>query len=156
MLSCPLEQSVAHRIMCTAAKLERFVNRFHFESMDLTFSSAMILFIVKMGETTPAGIREFLGVTKSNVTQRLNALEEKGLVERRRDMESDRRTQTLRLTSEGEVKYTEINRILSSRALELEQTIGKTDAADLRRILSKIDALVEDQNTSHGCAGIHA
>lgn len=49
---------------------------------------------------TPAGVTEYLGVTKGTSSQTLLLLERKGLIERRRD-ERDRRVVRLALTTEG-------------------------------------------------------
>lgn len=52
---------------------------------------------------TPAGVAEFLGLTKGTVSQSILRLEEKGLIERRADPE-DGRVSHLELTAEGRRK----------------------------------------------------
>lgn len=49
---------------------------------------------------TPAGVTDFLGLTKGTVSQSILRLEEKGFVEREED-DADRRVSHLKLTAEG-------------------------------------------------------
>lgn len=88
---------------------------------------------------TPAGVTEFLALTKGTVSQTLRALESKGLVEKRADAE-DARVVRLRLTRHG--KATAKRTFPLPVARELAEELGKSGTAsaeaELRGVLTAL------------------
>ncbi|MCW1891696.1 MAG: MarR family transcriptional regulator [Candidatus Uhrbacteria bacterium] len=138
-----LQHSLASHMMCIAGRLEQYGNQLIFEPMGLSFSSARILLLIHHGMCTPMRIQEALRVTKSNVSQRLTLLEEKGLIERVTEPGGDQRCRRIALTALGQEKTDELMHAISFRSLELERSLHPDDVATCERVLSTIHHLLD-------------
>jgi len=82
-------------------------------------------------------IGECLGVTAPTVTQHLNSLEERGLVERRPDP-ADRRIVRIRLTDEGRATVERIHEHRRRLFAGLVRHLGEEDSLKLAQLLRKV------------------
>lgn len=93
---------------------------------------------------TPAAVTEFLGATKGTVSQSLQVLEKKGLIEKTRDLR-DKRIQHLRITDGGKnVLSTMVPPPLFHEALLMVQ--DKTD----HNLSDDLTVLLKSLQVSHG------
>lgn len=138
-----LQHSLASRILCVASRLEQYGNRLLFEPMGLSFSSARILLFIAHGMHSPVQIQEALRVTKSNISQRLTLLEEKGLVERSAASGGDQRCRNITLTDLGKEKAHALTSAISLQSLELEHSLHPDDVATCERVLTTIHHLLD-------------
>lgn len=115
-------ESLARSIVLTAMRLENLGNRFIFEPLGLTAASLKIVGLLHhLGPMTPSAIGERLGSTKSNITQRLNFLEKKGLVSRQasKSGQGDGRSVSVCLTAYGRRQLKLINSALKEHQLHI-------------------------------------
>jgi DNA-binding MarR family transcriptional regulator len=137
------QHGLASRIMCVAGRLEQHGNRLLLEPMGLSFSSARILLLVAHGVHSPLQLQEALRVTKSNISQRLALLEEKGLIERTVTAGGDKRCRSIALTALGREKANALKSAISLRSLELEHSLHPDDVATCERVLTAIHHLLD-------------
>lgn len=115
-------------------------------------SAAQVQALVFLHTTRPSaqtigGLAEGIGLAYLTVSAMVDALERKELVERH-PLESDRRTITLRLTSQGKTKSVSLENLLD----EVEQTIQSlpsTEQAALQRALQHIIARLNEAGYIH-------
>jgi DNA-binding MarR family transcriptional regulator len=137
------QHSIASHIMCIAGRLEQHGNRLLFEPMGLSFSSARILLLIAHGMNSPLQIQEALRVTKSNVSQRLTLLEEKGLIARSATSGGDQRCRNITLTDLGKEKADALMNAISLKSLELERSLHPDDVATFQRLLTTIHHILD-------------
>src|ERR1700723_2004235 len=95
-------------------------------------------------------LAEEIGIEGPSLVRLIDLLQAEGLVERREDP-TDRRAKMLHLTSLGEIRADEINRVLCSVRACILKDIGDEDLAVaydvLRRIEQRTSRLLEDAAT---------
>ena len=123
--------------------LARAHHRFH-ERADVVLSPLGIqirhfgaLKTISRGAASQRAVAEHLGVSDPVVVELVDALEARGLVERRRDP-ADRRANTLVLTSAGERMLRAADEQLTAITAELTQPIGDEGRDELNALLRKL------------------
>ena len=137
--------NISDPIMSTAAKLERIANVHIFSHIGLSSASIKIMCILdRMKITTPSGILEFLGGTRSNVSQRLDFLEKKGYVLRKHDSTSpDKRKVNIQLTTTGKKKLAEAEKWLKKANLYLEKYFTKKELEAHFAFFEKLNEILD-------------
>jgi DNA-binding MarR family transcriptional regulator len=88
-------------------------------------------------------LSECLGITKSAVSQVMNSLEQKSLIERTM-ADNDRRIIYVKLTENGEKVLEKTREICWSRINEVIERLGDEDSFELNRILIKLYGILKD------------
>src|SRR5688500_11184775 len=108
--------------------------------LDLTFAQSQVLFHVNDHPGCPMGdVAKAFGVTLPAVTHIVDRLEQKGFAARGA-MPGDRRVTTLELTAAGRTLARELD---TTRTRAMEAILARVSAAERRRILIGVEALVE-------------
>jgi len=106
----------------------------------------MLKMIKKISDTngvTISTLSEFLEISKSAVSQMINALEDKGFVERI-TTKNDRRLVYVRLTANGEQCMAKQSQTLLKGMTEIFAKMGEEDTEDLLRLLNKLYLIVSE------------
>ncbi len=137
--------SVTRSILATANRLERFANSHIFKPIGLTSAIVQILYIInKQGSTTLTKLVQVLGRTKSNMTQRINLLENKGFVARSGRDSGDARKNRIILTPKGKQVYQKaINRLRVS-ALDIDSLFSEQELSDHLDFMAKLNAKLDE------------
>lgn len=111
-------------------------------------SELMMLRMIQMNSTETEGVTisflsERLEISKSAVSQVINALEDKGFVERR-SSKSDRRLVRVWLTESGVQCLAEELRSLLQRMADIFAKMGEEDTEEFLRLLKKLYQIVSD------------
>ena len=108
--------------------------------LDLTFAQSQVLFHVNDHPGCPMGdVAKAFGVTLPAVTHIVDRLEQKGFAARG-SMPGDRRVTTLELTAAGRALARELD---TTRTRAMEAILARVSAAERRRIVGGIEALVD-------------
>jgi DNA-binding MarR family transcriptional regulator len=108
--------------------------------LDLTFAQSQVLFHVNDHPGCPMGdVAKAFGVTLPAVTHIVDRLEQKGFAARG-SMPGDRRVTTLELTVAGRALARELD---TTRTRAMEAILARVSAAERRRIVTGIEALVD-------------
>ena len=119
----------------------------------LSYATAIpLLLLARQGRSVRQGVlADELGIEGPSLVRLIDLLEAEGLVERREDP-TDRRAKTLHLTTLGETKVEEINRVLRRLRAALLKDIGSDELAitfeTLQRIERQADRLYDARTVS--------
>ena len=119
----------------------------------LSYATAIPLMVLsRQGKLVRQGVlADELGIEGPSLVRLIDLLEAEGLVERREDP-TDRRAKTLHLTTLGETKVEEINRVLRRLRAALLKDIGSDELAitfeTLQRIERQADRLYDARTVS--------
>jgi MarR family transcriptional regulator for hemolysin len=80
-----------------------------------------------------------VGVREATLTHHLNAMEQSGLITRRRDPEN-RRTHVVELTSDGQEAFERMRSAASNFDRRLRRGLDKTEIGELDRLLGRLVA----------------
>lgn len=113
-------------------------------------SEIMMLKMIKMNTSATEGVTistlsELLEISKSAVSQMINALEDKEYVERI-TTKNDRRLVYVRLTESGEQFLAKELQALLKRMTQIFAKMGEEDTEDLLRLLKKLYLIVSDHS----------
>lgn len=98
----------------------------------------VVLVVLAAGPgTTQQSVGEQAGVDPSTMVATLDALEARGLVERRPDV-SDRRRRAVHLTAKGESVLAAAREVAGGVAREVFGVLGEDERAELHRLLLKL------------------
>lgn len=100
------------------------------------------------GEPIPPGIKvselsEHLKISPPSVSQMVNALEEKGLVERVMT-KNDRRVVYIRLTEQGNLNLKEVTQKFMAFTDEIVNRLGKEDTDQLIHLMNRLYTVISD------------
>jgi MarR family transcriptional regulator for hemolysin len=106
----------------------------------LSYATAIPLLVLsRQGENVRQGVlADELGIEGPSLVRLIDLLEAEGLVERREDP-TDRRAKTLHLTTAGEAKVEETNRVLRRVRASLLRDIGTEELAITFETLQRIE-----------------
>lgn len=106
----------------------------------LSYATAIpLLLLSRQGENVRQGVlADELGIEGPSLVRLIDLLQAEGLVERREDP-TDRRAKTLHLTTTGEVKVEEINRVLRRVRANLLRDVGSEELAVTFETLQRIE-----------------
>jgi MarR family transcriptional regulator, transcriptional regulator for hemolysin len=102
-----------------------------------------LLILSRRGNCVRQGVlANEMGIEGPSLVRLIDLLQAEGLVERREDP-TDRRAKTLHITTLGEAKVAEINRVLSRVRTELMQGIPEQELLTTFKVLRKMERSVE-------------
>ncbi len=93
------------------------------------------------GEANQRRLAEAVGVSEATLTHHLNAMENAGLLERRRDP-TNRRNHIVELTETGEAVFLRLAAAARAFDKQLRANIGPADLVTLRALLDQLSANV--------------
>ncbi len=105
----------------------------------MPFSHIQILCMLSDKEMTIGDISSNLGIAKPNITPLLDALHERGILERCRS-EKDRRIVNVRLLPEGQVLAAKVRQAIAEQVLEWPRSFS---ASDIKRLNNALSYLIE-------------
>lgn len=152
-MSCSFEKAdVASPIFCAWTRLESLAQRHVFGRVGLSSSSFKILaLIARKRSITPSDILAELEITKSNLSQRLRALEKKRLVKRSRaGISGDRRKVAFLITAAGEKKLYEAASVAKQAGLSFEKDFTKEEIRHHQAFFTKLIALLDRKERELG------
>ena len=138
--------TVAEAIVITGVRLKTIANRFVFSPMGITGAKFRILRLVgSEGRKRPSDIMKFAGGTKSNVSQRLNALENEGLIMRLPPQKGeDRRNVLIEITPKGSKVIEDLAEKFSKATEALEAKFTKEEIAAQFAFIEKFSNIIDD------------
>lgn len=101
----------------------------------MPFSHIQILCMLSDKEMTIGEISASLGIAKPNITPLLDALHERGVLERCRS-EKDRRIVNVRLLPEGQALATRLKESIAAQVLEWPRSLSHSDVKRLNNALA--------------------
>jgi MarR family transcriptional regulator, transcriptional regulator for hemolysin len=139
----PPVQPIGLQIRSTSRVLSRAFERALGE-VDGSLPAWLILVSVKSGSTsTQRELATAVGIEGATLTHHLDGLERAGLVTRRRDP-SNRRVQIVELTEAGERAFERMRTAVLAFDRRLRRDIPESDLDELRSLLNRLRANVED------------
>ena len=135
--------SIIEPIIFTASRMEVIANRYLFRPIGMNISSVKILnLLCRKKIMTPREIMELAGGTKSNISQRLDALEKKGYIKTQKNIFNDKRKISVKLTLFGEKKLQEIKDNIKKVKLELESNFSRKEINQHFAFFDKLDKII--------------
>ena len=104
-------------------------------SFGMPFSHIQILVMLSSGDITIGDISSTLGIAKPNITPLLDALTERGLVERIRGT-GDKRIVNVHLTEEGHKMIRQIHQAIGSQIVGWESSCNRSEVKQLNHALA--------------------
>lgn len=137
--------SLTDPIIFTAARLETIANRFVFEPLGLTLSSARIIrLLADNGKLTPGDLLKYSGGTKGNVSQRLKFLEREGYIQRvNATGASDKRTVVVELTTKGQKQFEQIFQRFEKARQCLESSFSSEEKQSYYAFFAKLNQMLD-------------
>ena len=108
----------------------------------------LLICIARASHSTDVGLKvseisRFLGLTPPTVTQLINSLEAKELVERQADA-SDRRVVRIKLTEQGKIITRKARDHMDATLNKMVDYLGEEESNQLAELLLKVHAFMED------------
>lgn len=137
--------SIIEPIFCAWARLESIANHHIYDRVGISASGFKILtFLARKKSATPGEIVLALTITKSNLSQRLRALEEKRFVKRSHvKKEDDQRKIHFLITKSGEKKIHEAALMVKQAGLSFEKEFTKEELRHHGAFFSKLIILLD-------------
>jgi DNA-binding MarR family transcriptional regulator len=112
-----------------------------YEELGLSpYHHAVLALLAEGSPETQGAIADALGYDRGQLVGLLDELEEKGLIERRRDP-ADRRRHTVRVTPAGEQALAEVRTLSAELEDEFLAPLSAEDRAELHRLLARLAQL---------------
>ena len=145
--------SLADPFIMTAVRLEALTERYLFKPTGISSASFKILAFIKNSPgCSPSEILNYLGGTKSNITQRLNFLEKNKYISSSRSA-SDKRKALIFISSLGIEKFNEVVNKFRQNSIYLEKFFIKRELdthfsfmLKFNSILDKCEKIIQDNH----------
>lgn len=136
--------SIVEPVIFTASRLEVLSNRYLFGPMEMTVASVKILRLLdKHKKLTPKEILEKVGGTKSNISQRLELLQERGYIKKNHADSDDKRSVFIEISLDGKKKIVELCKHLKKVKLEFESNFKKEEIEQHYIFFKKLNKLID-------------
>lgn len=137
--------SFADSFVLTAIRIEALTERYLFKPAGISSASFKILaFVSKHSNCSPSQIMDYLGGTKSNITQRLNFLERSGLILSSRSKEGDKRKVLISLSSLGVKKIKEVMEAFKKNSIYLEKFFTEKELENHFSFMKKMNSVLNE------------
>lgn len=136
--------TIAESIVLTGVRLKTIANRFVFSPMGLTGAKFRVLRMLQRGQQKPGEIMKFAGGTKSNVSQRLKALEEEGLIKRSHSTNGDRRNIFVELTPQGGELLKKVLIRFQHSSAELKNHFAEQEVKSHFAFIDKLNRIIDE------------
>lgn len=108
----------------------------------------LLICIARASHSSDVGLKvseisRFLGLTPPTVTQLINSLEAKQMVERQADA-SDRRVVRIKLTEQGKIITRKAKKHMDTTLNKMVEYLGEEESNQLAELLLKVHAFMED------------
>jgi DNA-binding MarR family transcriptional regulator len=134
-----LHESLGFRITRTARTVERRVES-GLKAYGLTRVGWCILLAVEEeGLKNPSEIAQFVGIDRTATSRALRQLEDEGLISREMGRE-DRRTTTVSLTEEGQMRLIQARPLCVENMDHFNAKLSAAEAAELKRLLAALES----------------
>jgi DNA-binding MarR family transcriptional regulator len=138
------KRGLFQQLIMTATRLESHVNRHYFEPMGLTTTYCKIICILAEEDgLTPTEILHQIGGTKSNISQRLDVLENKGYAKRLTLKNGDKRNVRIELTPQGREKYRQLMDFAAAKSADLELHFSPEEKTHMQSIIKKLNLIMD-------------
>lgn len=128
--------------------LEALGNRYIFNPVGLTSTSFKILTALKQTPTTPSTLLVSVDCLKSNLSQRLRALENKGLIRRLPNKnDNDKRRVFFQLTENGKKILQQAEAHAKHASLSFEKRFTKKELEQHHAFFAKLTRLLAEKET---------
>lgn len=146
-----VRDSLADPFIMTAMRLETLTERYLFKPTGISSASFKILAFIKNSPgCSPSQILNYLGGTKSNITQRLNLLEKNKYISSSRST-GDKRKVLIFIDSSGVEKFNEVVDNFRKNSIYLEKFFNKKELCahfsfmlKFNSILDKCEKIIQD------------
>lgn len=146
--------SFVDSFVLTAVRIEALTERYLFKPVGISSASFKILvFVRKHPNCSPSQIMDYIGGTKSNITQRLNFLERSKLILSARSKEGDKRKLLVSLSPEGTKKIKEVMDVFKKKSIFLEKFFTDKELAEhfsfmrkMNKVLNECEQLILKKN----------
>lgn len=129
--------------------LEALGNRYIFNPVGLTATGFKILTALKQTPTTPSALLVSVDCLKSNLSQRLRALEKKGLIRRLTNKNTgDKRRVFFQLTANGRKILQQAEAHAKHASLSFEKRFTKKELRQHKAFFTKLLALLAEKETA--------
>lgn len=137
--------SLADSFVMMAVKLESLSERYLFKPAGLSSASFKILiFVRRHPDCSPSQIMDYLGGTKSNITQRLNFLERLGFISSYKPKEGDKRKVLVCLSESGSKKLKEVLDSFRKNSVYLEKFFTQQELKNHYLFMNKLNSALGD------------
>jgi MarR family transcriptional regulator, organic hydroperoxide resistance regulator len=138
--------TIAEAIVITGVRLKTIANRFVFSPMGITGAKFRILRLLCCdGQKRPSDIMKFAGGTKSNVSQRLNALEKDDLIRRLPPKKGDdRRNVMIEVTPKGKALIEKLIGKFSKSTEALKDKFTPKEIETHFAFIEKLNKVIDD------------
>lgn len=138
-----IQDFMPHHLLVIARRVSRAMAARFGSELNLTVSEVSVLSIVgQQGPISPTTIADQTSMDKVRVSRTTAALVARGLVQQSRDPH-DGRARLMRLTRRGTALYGKLAPIADEIERELTAAFGKSDAANLQRVLARLDVALQ-------------
>ena len=118
-------------------------------SFGMPFSHIQILVMLSSGDITIGDISSTLGIAKPNITPLLDALTERGLVERIRGT-GDKRIINVHLTDEGHKMIQQIHQAIATQVVGWEGCCNRSDVKQINHALAFLIQIADRMGKTPG------
>ena len=138
---------ITQPIILTSARLEAIADKFVFGPMGTSLASMKMLRILhQQGSLTPKNILDRVGGTKSNISQRLNHLQERGYIKREyASVQNDKRKVIVTITKEGETQLSIVDKRLNKAQLKLIKYFSQEEIENHLKFHAKINQIIDQE-----------
>jgi DNA-binding MarR family transcriptional regulator len=143
----PEINAIVEAIVNRVAKIDRYVDRAAVDTLDmlgLAQGEIKVLLHLNRRPQAPSELARHLLVSTGTMTNRLDKLEQAGLVVRRPDLK-DRRGVIVELSADGRATLDRYIEVQAKRERELFSAMSEDERSELGRLLRKALASVEDR-----------
>ena len=136
-------------LFSATSRLETLGNRYIFKPVGLTATSFKILTALRQTPTTPSTLLTSVDCLKSNLSQRLHTLENKGLIRRlAHKHDTDRRQVFFQLTENGRRILRQAEAHARHVSLSFEKRFTKKELEQHKTFFTKLLALLAEKETA--------
>lgn len=134
-----LKDSIAYRFMRGANSINQNINK-KLHPDDIAIEQRATLEIIKFeSNVNQTTIAKFLGKDKTTISRSLNSLEKKGFIVRESDIENDKRSNKIVLTSKGESILEDTFEKVTTFRESLSSKLTKEERDFLFKIFDKLE-----------------
>lgn len=138
-------ESFSDSFVLTAIRIEALSERYLFKPAGISSASFKILaFIKSHPECSPTNIMDYLGGTKSNITQRLNFLEKANLISSARFKDGDKRKIHVSLTPAGLDKIKSVMSSFKKNSIYLEKFFTNKELTSHYSFMKKMNLILNN------------
>ncbi len=133
-----LNIQVVEQLFLTTALLKKSGDNRIFKKFDLTTNLYAVLVKIAAGKNSGSMLQEYVEGTPASITQKLNQLEKKGIIERKLD-KHDKRRWVFDITKKGHRILDEIRPVYDEQLASLFQGFNKTQKSQFLKTLKELE-----------------